>query len=65
MNYIVFVNKNGSEKLAIRTNVNTYYDINNNLCNIINKICDDNNYCFLLERSIKNKTPVLDEIIIK
>ena len=50
MNYIVFINKKGSEKLAICTNANTYYDIDNNLCNIINKICDDNNYRFLLKR---------------
>lgn len=50
MNYIVFVNKKGSEKLAICTNIDTYYDINDNLCNVINKICDDNNYSFLIKR---------------
>ena len=57
MNYIVFVNKKGSEKLAIVTNVNTYYDINSDLCNIINKICDYNDYRFLIKRNIKSKTP--------
>lgn len=65
MNYIVFINKKGSEKLAISANVNTYYDIDNNLCNIINKICDDNDYRFLIKHNIKNKTPKIDERIIK
>lgn len=61
MNYIVFINEKGSEKLAIVTNIKTYYDINNDLCNIINKICDDNNYRFLIKRNIKSKTPKIEE----
>lgn len=65
MNYIVFVNKKGSEKLAICTNVNTFYDIDVNFCNSINKICDDNDYCFLIKHNIKNKTPKIDASIIK
>lgn len=64
MNYIVFINEKGSEKLAICTNANTYYDIDNNLRDIINKICDNNNYRFLLKSDIKNTTPTLDDIII-
>lgn len=61
MNYIVFVNKGGFEKLAIKSNVKTYYDINADLLNIINNICATNDYCFRISSSIGKHTAVIEE----
>lgn len=61
MNYIVFINKNGSEKLAISTNVNCYYEISERLAKIINRLCNENNYAYQLTGIINKKTPIIEE----
>lgn len=63
MNYIVFVNKRDSEKLAMTTNANTYDDLNKDECDIINKICDSNDYRFLIKSNVNSKVPRLEDII--
>ena len=55
MNYIVFINKNGSEKLAISTNVKYYYEITVRLANIIKLLCNANNYDYKLTDTVNKK----------
>lgn len=58
--YIVFVNKKDSEKLAISSCLTSYYEIDNITLNIINNICDINNYRFMFKEKVSRKTPVID-----
>lgn len=61
MNYIAFFNKNGSEKLAITTMANSYYEFDDNTSYIINEICSRNHYAFRLVDYINKKTPIIEE----
>lgn len=61
MNYILFLNKNGTEKMAIETIANSYYEFDDNTSYIINEICSKNNYAFRLVDYINRKTPIIEE----
>lgn len=61
--YIVFVNKKGSEKLAIRSCLTSYYEIDDIILNIINNICDINNYRFMFKEIVSRKTPLIDPLL--
>ena len=65
MNYIVFINKNGSEKLAISTNVKYYYEITVRLANIIKLLCNANNYDYKLTDTVNKKTPIIEEKLFR
>ena len=61
--YIVFVNKKGSEKLAISSCLTSYYEIDDITLNVINNICDINNYRFMFKEIVSRKTPVIDLLL--
>lgn len=61
--YIVFVNKKGSEKLAISSCLTSYYEIDDITLNVINNICDINNYRFIFKEIVSRKTPVIDLLL--
>lgn len=58
--YIVFINKNRSEKLAISSGLTSYYEIDDITLNIITKICDINKYLFIFKEKVNKKTPIID-----
>lgn len=58
--YIVFINKKGSEKLAISSDITSYYKIDDILSFVINNICEINKYQFMFKKTVSRKTPIID-----
>ena len=57
--YIVFVNKNNCEKLAINSNCTSCYKVEDILL-YVDKICEINNFRFTFKSDVSKRTPIID-----
>ena len=62
---IEFRNRYSTVKLVLDCNVNNYQDIPDNIIDIINEVCDSNNYYWRITQHKYNNVPIIPASLLE